>query len=240
MIKVCRCGKEYEAGSGYFFLPVCPLCADEWDAEIEAMQKREVESVDENITLENLGIRARHYSCTLDNFIIRAEKDKIVLEMCKRMASSRKGILVLIGNNGTGKTHLLSAMTRYIGMGKIFKMIEIGMFIRKYINSQTLDEQGQLDYLIRLPFLAIDEFDKCKRSDSELNWLSYIIDERNERQKATVLSGNSHPEKIHNGNRCDKCFESIVTPDILDRISQSGAVHYFDGESFRKSLRGKD
>ena len=241
MIKNCRCGKEYEAGEGMFPVPVCPDCAKEWDAEIEAKEKKEIELVDENIMLENLGIRPRHYKCTFDNFEVTTETERVSLETCKRMAKSRKGIIVLVGNNGTGKTHLLSSTVREIGAGKIYKMLEIGMFIRKYIGSTTIDELGQLDYLVRLPFLAIDEFDKCKRSESELNWLSYIIDERNERYRATILSGNCHPEKIHkDGTRCDKCFESIVTPDILDRITQSGTFHYFDGASHRRELRGKE
>ena len=115
------------------------------------------------------------------------------------------------------------------------------MFIRKYIGSTAIDEQDQLNKLVSLPFLAIDEFDKCKRSESELNWLSYIIDARNERYRATILSGNCHPRTFHtDGTKCDKCFESIVTPDILDRITQSGTFHYFDGTSHRKELRGKE
>ena len=241
MIKTCRCGKEYEAGEGMFLIPVCPDCAKEWDAEIDAMEASPVELVDENAKLEALGIRPRHYNCTFDNFDVENEKGGIVLKACKRMAESRKGLIVMYGNNGVGKTHLLSATVKEIGAGKIFKMIEIGMFIRKYVGSTTLDEQSQLDYLIRLPFLAIDEFEKSKRSDSELIWLSYIIDERNERYRPTILSGNCHPDKIHtDGKRCEKCFEAIVTPDILDRITQYGTLHYLDGESHRPKLRGKE
>ena len=222
-------------------IPVCPGCAKEWDAEIESREIKEVEVVDDDARLEALGIRPRHYKCTFDNFEIDSDKGRSALESCKRMASSRKGLIVMVGNNGVGKTHLLSATVREIGAGKIYKMIEIGMFIRKYIGSNTIDEQSQLDALIRLPFLAIDEFDKCKRSESELIWLSYIIDERNERHRATILSGNCHPDKMHaDGKRCEKCFESIVTPDILDRITQFGTLHYFDGESHRPKLRGKE
>lgn len=222
-------------------IPVCPDCAKEWDAEIEAREKKEVEPVDENAKLEELGIRPRHYNCTFDNFEIDNDKGRSALEACRRMASNRNGLIVMIGNNGVGKTHLLTATVKEIGAGKIYKMLEVSMFIRKYIGSQVLDEQGQLDHLIRLPILAIDEFEKCKRSESELIWLSYIIDERNERYRPTILSGNCHPDKIHaDGKRCEKCFESIVTPDILDRITQFGTFHYLDGKSHRPELRGKE
>lgn len=220
---------------------ICPDCLRERNEAIEIIPSQEESTDDENAKLEALGIRPRHYKCTFDNFDVENEKSGIVLKACRRMAESRKGLIVMYGNNGVGKTHLLSATAREIGSGKIFKMIEIGMFIRKYIGSQTLDEQTQLDYLIRLPFLAIDEFEKSKRSDSELIWLSYIIDERNERYRPTILSGNCHPEKIHaDGKRCEKCFEAIVTPDILDRITQFGTMHYLDGESHRPQLRGKE
>ena len=65
MIKVCQCGKEYEAGEGLILIPVCPDCAPAWDAKIEALEKqaKEVEP-DENAKLDALGIRPRHYSCT--------------------------------------------------------------------------------------------------------------------------------------------------------------------------------
>jgi DNA replication protein DnaC len=220
---------------------ICPDCLRERNEAMDTAPIQEDKQDDENVKLEALGIRPRHYACTFDNFEIENEKGGIVLKACKRMAERRKGLIVMYGNNGVGKTHLLSATVKEIGAGKIFKMIEIGMFIRKYIGSQTLDEQSQLDYLIRLPFLAIDEFEKSKRSDSELIWLSYIIDERNERYRPTILSGNCHPDKIHaDGKRCEKCFEAIVTPDILDRIAQFGTLHYLDGESHRKGLRGKE
>lgn len=220
---------------------VCPLCLSEHNDMALFDNAPEEKQIDESAYYESLGIRPRHYKCTFDNFEIDNDKGRAALESCKRMAKNRKGLIVMIGNNGVGKTHLLSATVKEIGAGRIYKMIEIGMFIRKYIGSTTIDEQSQLDALIRLPFLAIDEFDKCKRSESELIWLSYIIDERNERHRATILSGNCHPDKIHSdGKRCEKCFESIVTPDILDRITQFGTFHYLDGESHRPKLRGKE
>jgi DNA replication protein DnaC len=220
---------------------VCPVCIDEHNdmALFESVQ--EEKQIDESAELERFGIRPRHYKCTFENFIADTDKKKSVLESCKRMTKSKTGLIVMIGNNGVGKTHLLAASAKAIGAGRIYKMIEIGMFIRKYIGSTTIDEQSQLDALIRLPFLAIDEFDKCKRSESDLIWLSYIIDERNERRRATILSGNCHPEKTHtDGKKCEKCFETIVTPDILDRISQYGTLHYLDWESIRPKLRGKE
>ena len=44
------------------------------------------------------------------------------------------------------------------------------MFIREGFEDGK-SEQGQLDALIHLPFLAIDEADKSKRTDNEMNWL---------------------------------------------------------------------
>jgi DNA replication protein DnaC len=242
MIRQCRCGKNYEAGQGPFYFPVCPDCADKWDSEIDAkLYVKDAEGITEADRLDALGIRPRHYACTFDNFFPDDDKGRSALDACRKMSVSRKGIIFLVGNNGTGKSHLLSATVKAIGSGKIYKMMEIGMFIRKYIGSTSIDEQGQLDYLVRLPFLGIDEFDKCKRSESELNWLSYIIDERNERFRGTMITGNCHPKKTHeDGTLCEKCFESIATPDIIDRLLQSGTFHYMDGKSHRQELRGKE
>ena len=240
MIKTCRCGKDYEAGEGFYLVPVCPDCAIAWDAEIDSLNERMTNTVDGNEILEKFGIRPRHFDCTFDSFKSTSKDSDIALASCKKMAESRRGIIALIGNNGTGKTHLACATVRSIGAGKIMKMIEIGMFIRKAFGSNShVCEQDQLDDLVKLPFLAIDEAEKSKRTDNEMNWLSYIIDERNERYRPTILIANLHPASIHtDGTRCDKCFEAILTPDVLDRISQTGVIRYFSGESYRRNLRG--
>lgn len=244
MIKQCKCGKEYEAGEGMFLLPVCPDCAREWDATIDKLEaeRRTEFPEDEGARLSALGIRPRHYLCTFDTFTPRDQEEGAALTACRKMAESRRGILALIGNNGTGKTHLACSTVRAIGSGRIYKMIEIGMFIRKAFHSEgKICEQDQLDALIKLPFLAIDEADKSKRTDNEMNWLSYLIDERNEHYRPTIIIANSHPRATHkDGAACEKCFESIMTPDVLDRISQTGVIRYFSGESNRRSLRGKE
>ena len=240
MIKTCRCGKDYEAGEGFYLVPVCPDCEIAWDAEIDAREKVTIETIDEHERIEKLGIRPRHFDCTFDSFKSTGKDSDFALASCRKMAESRRGIIALIGNNGTGKTHLACATVRAIGSGKIMKMIEIGMFIRKAFGSNShVCEQDQLDDLVKLPFLAIDEAEKSKRTDNEMNWLSYIIDERNERYRPTILIANLHPAATHaDGSRCDKCFEAILTPDVLDRISQTGIIRYFSGESYRRNLRG--
>ena len=243
MIKACRCGKEYDAGSDIAPLPVCPECAEKWDAEIDAkFSAPDIQVLPENDRLDALGIRPRHYKCTFDNFIIQDDSGAQALKICKRMAETRRGIIAMIGNNGTGKTHLLCATVRAIGAGHNYKMIEIGMFIREAFKpNSTKTEQEQLDALIKLPFLGIDEVEKSKRTENEIVWLSYLIDERNERNRPTMIIGNCHPKSIHeNGATCEKCFESIMTPDILDRITQSGVIRYMDGKSYRAELRGKE
>lgn len=238
MTKTCRCGQPYDAGNGPLFLPVCPDCAAAWDSEIEARIPKDERAVDEEASLEALGIRPRHYACTFDTFIPRDDEERKTLEYCKRLADARRGLIALIGNNGTGKTHLACSIAREIGAGRIYKMIEAAMFIRLGFDDGK-SEQGQLDALIRLPFLAIDEADKSKRTENEMNWLSYIIDERLERYRPTVLIANAHPKATCKDQKCDKCFESIMTPDVLDRFSQFGVIRYFSGESHRRELRGK-
>jgi DNA replication protein DnaC len=239
MNKTCRCGKSYDAGVGPLLLPVCPDCSDAWDAEIDSRIPKETKVIDEEASLDALGIRPRHYSCTFDTFVPRDEEDRRSLEYCKRMAEARRGLIALIGNNGTGKTHLACATVREIGAGRIYKMIEVGMFIRAGFEDGK-SEQGQLDALVKLPFLAIDEADKSKRTDNEMNWLSYLIDERLERYRPTIIIANAHPKKNCTTATCDKCFESIMTPDVLDRFTQFGVIQYFSGESHRRELRGKE
>ena len=243
MMQTCPfCHKEYEAGEPPFLLPVCTECAEKYDEEI--IKKTEIVKIAEE-SKENkwhdMGITPRHYQCDFNNFIAHDKEEQLALESCKRMSMSKKGIVAIIGNNGTGKSHLMSATVKEIGKGHIFKMIEFGMFIRRaFEQGNRTSEEAQLEKLINYSFLGIDEIEKSKFTSNEMNWLSYVIDERNENFRATMISGNCHPKRIHaDGTQCDKCFESFISPDILDRISQYGVICYFSGKSNRAELRGK-
>lgn len=239
--KNCRlCGKSFETVAVYP-LPVCESCAPEWDRQIEKMEsesRRADDPADPRVTLERQGIRPAHYAATIDSFVCRTDDDRIAVQKCRRMVETRAGILVLIGGCGTGKTHLACAIIREIG-GKIMKMIEVGMYIRKaFKDNAPYDEQEALQNLSRLPFLAIDEAEKSKGTANETAWLSYIIDERYARKLPTVIVANLHLMSSHKENQsCDRCFEKVMPPDVLDRIRQVGSLHYFSGDSYRPSLR---
>lgn len=242
MIKMCpECGAEYEAGSPPFLLPVCPACSEKWDAEIAEREKAlQAPPPPENERLNLLGIRPRHYNCTIDSYIPRDQTESRAKAACKKMIESRHGIIVLIGNNGVGKSHLACAVARELG-GHVYKMLELGMHVRRgYQQGSGTTEQKQLDSLIALPFLALDEIEKSKSTTAEGVWLSYVVDERNERYRPTMLLGNCHPRSIHKSQTdyCDGCFESHMSPDILDRIAETGMICYLTGESQRPQLRG--
>ena len=235
-----RCGKEYETGEVYP-LPVCPDCSPAWDAEIERKEKESRRPDDPGSPterLEKMGIRPMYYAASLENYEIRTPEDKKAVQRCRRMIETKKGIFMMIGGNGTGKTHLACAIVKEMG-GRIMKMIEVGMYIRKaFGDHRPYDEDEALRYLTRLPMLAIDEAEKSKGTANETAWFSYIIDERYARALPTVIVANVHLSSIHNGgDKCDKCLERAFMTDVLDRIRQVGYVHYFSGPSYRTEAR---
>lgn len=219
---------------------ICPECVKTKENEERLKITDEDVEISENALFESMGIRPIHYAATLENYECRTQEDKNNLSFCRRFVKSTSGILVLIGNNGTGKSHLASAMVKETG-GVLYKMIEIGMFIRRAFKVDSgIQEEDQLKILSRKKFLVIEEAEKSKGTANEINWLSYIIDERYSRKLRTVIVLNAHMKDTHtDGKVCEKCFESIMTPDILDRIYHIGAILNFTGESYRKILRGK-
>ena len=237
-----KCGKEYQTKIAAPS-PVCQDCGPAWDAEIERRLKIEttpdIEQSSEAM-FDRQGVRPRYYAATLDNFIARTERESVVVKTCRSLERTARGTLILIGTPGTGKTHLLNAMVKDMG-GRFFKMLEIGMFIRATFGDggAKLDEQQALNYLCKLPMLAIDEIEKSKGTKAESDWLSYIIDERYSRNLPLAIAGNLHPRIIHgpNGKTCDDCFESCFRDADLDRLRQIGTMHYLDGTSHRPELK---
>ena len=73
------------------------------------------------------------------------------------MVKDRAGKLVLLGSNGTGKTHLAVGIVRVLG-GAIYSMYEITTRIRaSYVSGAKETELKIVDELASLPMLAIDE-----------------------------------------------------------------------------------
>lgn len=221
---------------GFNIMTKCPKCIEEIDKiEYEEGVRQAQEA--ERERLESLNIEPMYFTSTLDNFIAGSPEQQRALSYAQAMVKDRAGKLVLLGSNGTGKTHLAVGIVRVLG-GAIYSMYEITTRIRaSYVSGATETELQIVDELARIPMLAIDEIGRTKGSDAETNWLSYIVDKRHARGLPLMLISNKHTRKTCPDGGCQNCLENYISEDIMSRLSEDGHLVNMTGEDYRRKKR---
>lgn len=216
---------------------ICPVCAGEEDAEIEAQrrEKEKIEKAFENIRcLKSCNIEPEFYYKEITDFNPQTESQKEALEAVKNLIKTKQGKIILIGSNGVGKTFLGSMAVKALG-GRILSMYEIATMIRQsYVANAEKTELEIVMELASIPMLVIDELGRTKGSDSELNWLSYILDKRHTRNLPFMLLTNKQlSKKAKNGD----CFEKYVDNDVLSRLQQDAKIITLEAPDFRRGKK---
>lgn len=225
--KFCTKHGMYEAEQsvifGKHFETSCPLCDAESEQNDAADKVREQKEKD-IARYKKMNIEPEFYNASLDNYITDSESQKKALKAFIKMVEQKKGKILLLGNNGAGKTHLISATCKKLN-GVIYTMYEISVMIRQAYT--VLAKESEFDIVSRLtnvPFLAIDEIGRTKGSDAEQNWLSHIIDKRHQRFLPTVLNSNKLPSRYLPKEKQNEAIENYFDTDIMSRFQQDTEI----------------
>lgn len=235
MVVTCRIhGIEYEDEiPGTHFRRQCPECCKDQEAR-EERRIAEIEREAAIADLREMNIEPEYYGAELINFFALTPDLKNNVERVRQLIAGEIRELVMIGGNGTGKTHLAVAAVKAL-KGKIFSMYEITTRIRStYTSRAKEDELDVVDELARTPILAIDEIGRTKGSGAELDWLSYIIDKRHVRNLPTILISNKHLKKNCPEGGCPNCFDNYIGADVMSRLAEEGLVLRFTGDDYRR------
>jgi DNA replication protein DnaC len=219
--------------SGITFYKQCPKCFEEFMQKQEA-ENRKSEEMKRINNFRKMNIEPEFYEATLDNFNANTPDLKKAVEAIKKLLSGEIQQIIMVGRNGTGKTHLAVAAVKKLH-GAIYSMYEIITRIRAtYMPHAEETELDVVDELARLPLLAIDELGRTGGSNSENNWLSYIIDKRHVRNLPTIIISNKHILKDCPVGGCRDCLENYISEDIMSRLIQRGLLLRFNGEDWRR------
>lgn len=209
--------------------PICPLCEKE---ELEKQKKLEEE---QEITREKEklyalyqqeNIEKEYWDKSIDDIKPYTESQRQAVNAVKRLIERKKGKIVLLGGNGTGKTHLGSMAVKALG-GFIYSMYEITTMIRQSYTIKA--ERSELEIVKELasaPMFVMDEIGRTKGSDAEMNWSSYFLDKRHTRDLPFMLLSNRHLARdCPNGkDGCEKCFERAFDNDVLSRLCEDTQI----------------
>ena len=216
----CRCDKhkEYEVVTltGRTSEP-CPFCVEE--EEQKKAQKKALELKIQH--WEKSNVEEEYWGKTLADFQ-RVEGAGLAYRTIADLVKNKSGEVVLLGNNGNGKTLLGSIAVMELG-GYIYSLYEISTMIRQsYTIRATETELEIVNRLARCPLLVIDEIGRTNNSEAEQNWLSYVIDKRHVRNLPFILISNELE------------IEKILWNDVLSRLQVRASIVNNEAGDYRR------
>lgn len=222
-------------GSKFWF--ACPKCCEEQEAKEKSAQEK-WEEEKRRLALKRAGVKEKFWTMAFDDYKPNNESQEKALALAKAIAEGGNRSLILCGPNGVGKTMLSSLAVMRRG-GMVRKMYEIIIRIKASYNANAKEgEQEILDELSSVPLLAIDEVGKQFGSESERNWLSYVIDERYEGGRPTILISNlklmrdcSDKEK-----ELGSYLERYLGADSVSRLAECADIVSLEGKDFRRNV----
>ena len=226
----------------------CPACADE---DQRANDQKEREELHLKIMADQLAARLgsamippRFQGSTFKTYHAEPGKQEKVLSVCKEYAENFKShyragrSLLLLGNVGTGKTHLASAIAHHVvtehGYSAMYRTVYgILQHIKGSFNRESeYNEMEAFAAFIKPHLLIIDEVGATKTTEFEQQTLFNIINGRYEQQVPTIVISNLKPDELSGalGERC------------VDRLREGGGIAqvFTWGSARKKIIFGED
>lgn len=172
--------------------------------------------------LGSLGIRGRLRNMTFDSYEPTCDEANDVLAVCQEFVQSPKGILILSGSVGTGKTHLGVSVVRSIG-GRYMTLAEMVTEIQDCYGKGRSDLE-KIRELGREKVLVLDEVGRQRHSEDAQYQIQRVLDERYIMETPTVLISNLFPDK----------FPGELGDYIADRLAEKCQVAKFGWGSWRR------
>lgn len=221
---------EVEQFDGTWLPAPCVAC--QWEAihNTPASEPGREEALDEfqaaslNRRLFATGITPRYRGCTFDTFTASTQPQERALAACREYAEVfadhlkiGRG-LILLGNVGTGKTHLACAIVQHAvrefeAWAVVTSAAEICRVMKgSFGKGATYTELGVLEELAGPDLLVIDEIGVQSASDFSPGVLSDVIDRRYQHLRPTILVSNRTAMEL----------SRFVGDRAVDRMRQGG------------------
>ncbi len=229
----------------------CPLCQGtahlaSYDARgYRTLRPCPGASLDRRIERFNQArVPARYAEASLETFIPHQANHGPLLEAIgaylARFRPGARGYL-LVGGVGTGKTHLLVAMLRYMSleMGVACRYIEFSHLLGELrkLYAENRSEAEILEPLVKVPVLAIDELGKGRCNDFELRIVDELITRRyNDTSLTTLFASNYFPKAMQPSGAKADALDDRIGERAESRIYQMCEPMSLIGSDYRLKL----
>lgn len=216
----------------------CPTCSKQ---AIQAEERKQADQQPESLRrmqgeamLEAAGVPRRLQGATLKSYQSDTDAQqaahKLVCDYARDMSrylETGDG-LILMGNMGTGKTHLAVGLIRYAtrSLGVAARYVTAPALFSRVRASYSNNHETEADILreyATAPLLVLDEIGVGKGSDNELNLIYAVLGERYDECRPTVIITNLVSEDL----------KAWLGERVVDRLRDTSPVVLFDWESYR-------
>lgn len=224
----------------------CPECADEErvvkDREEEQERHQKLKAAILQNRIGQAMIPPRFQGKTFETFHAVDEKQLKVLRVCREYADNFQKhhadgrSLLLLGNVGTGKTHLAAAIADQIIRSGGTALYRTVYGILQYVKASfdrdsEYNESQAFAAFIEPDLLIIDEVGATKTSEFEQQTIFNIINGRYEQQVPTIVISNLMPDEL----------VSAMGERSVDRLREGGGIaQVFTWGSARKKITFED
>lgn len=185
--------------------------------------------------LEHLGITPDEARASFDNLVIDPPELQHLSERCRAFAANPEGVLFLLGNVGTGKTHLaISILRERLRRGAYgLKFVKHRHFLARHwlalrpVAFREAPPESPLASCQATPLLVYDEFTPSTDSRTHEDVLLDLFEKRNGNFKPSIITANLSRGEL----------EAALGSRLFDRLRRvTFAVLEFGFASKRQSL----
>lgn len=194
--------------------------------------------------LQRAKIPKRYFDKGFEDYSPMTETQRQIWSFCQKYSSefddmTDRGIL-LVGKNGTGKTHLLCAVVKVlIEKGYNARYYEVPSLYRKAQSTFDDHSPNSLEYLLervqKKRIVLLDDIGKGNLTEWKLETLWSIIDCRYREELVTLISSNLTERDFL--SRCKNTPEIDKAKAIWSRLYEMVDIFAIDGPDYRRLRR---
>jgi DNA replication protein DnaC len=215
----------------------CAGCEKEHEEERQRKYREEQRLERIERCMQNTGVPSRFQSTTLDNYKTATQKQRAAVAKVRQFRDTfHSGCkvgrsLLITGKVGTGKTHLAAALASELAaQGYSTLYLQANDMLRQIKATWDRDSENSEEQVIKRltnpNLLLLDEVGTGHGSETEMRYLSEILDCRYRDYKSTVVVTNLD----------EKAMIEVLGARAYDRLLETGnLVVVCDWDTFRRS-----